>query len=81
METQAKIALVGGVSGLIGKTAIGPLDRIHIMAQTKPAEHFNAFKLPTNIYNICKSEGFFSLWKGHSMIIVRTIPFRRRKIE
>jgi len=75
MVDQLKIALCGGLSGLIGKTIVAPLDRIHIMAQTNPSDKFNIFSMHTKMHNIYKYQGFSKLWKGHSMIIIRTIPY------
>lgn len=66
--------LIGGVSGMTAKTVIAPFDRAKIIFQTtnRPFGFLPMFKL---LRDTVSNNGFFSLWRGHTLTLSRTFPY------
>ena len=59
--------LIGGVAGIISRTATAPLELYKIQRQ-------NDYLLHSNIRNVIKKEGFRYLWKGNLTNSLRIFP-------
>ena len=69
-----KQLFAGGISGCIAKSVIAPLDRTKILLQAHHPyyKHYGVFRC---MWEISKREGFFSLWKGNAMMMIRIFPY------
>ena len=69
-----KQLFAGGISGCVAKTVIGPLDRTKILLQAHHPyyKHYGVFQC---MWEITKREGFLSLWKGNTMMMIRIFPY------
>ncbi|KAN0014664.1 hypothetical protein ACTFIU_000982 [Dictyostelium citrinum] len=66
--------LAGGVSGVIAKSTIAPLERVKILYQVKSKKYsFNS--VYGLMKNIIKNEGLPGLWKGNTATILRIFPY------
>jgi len=63
--------IAGGMSGMIARTCIAPIERIKILFQIQKGQG----NYVTLMSNVLKSEGFLSMWKGNSAAIIRVIPY------
>ena len=77
METKSSVInqlVAGGISGCCAKTVIGPFDRTKILLQAQHPyyRHFGVFRC---MWEVAKREGFFSLWKGNTVMMVRIFPY------
>ena len=70
----AKQLFAGGISGCVAKTAIGPLDRTKILLQAHHP-YYKQYGVVQCMLQISKREGFFSLWKGNTMMMIRIFPY------
>ncbi len=64
----------GAVAGTLAKTAIAPCDRIKIMFQVSD----RAFSIRAALRHgtdIVHNEGVLRLWKGHSAMVARVLPY------
>lgn len=59
--------LIGGFSGAISRTITAPLELSKIQKQNK-------FMKNTTLISVIKKEGFFSLWKGNGINVIRIFP-------
>ncbi len=69
--------LSGGVAGIISKTMTAPIERVKLLLQTESENT----KVKTKYNGIIdcltrcvKEEGFFSLWKGNGVNVIRYFP-------
>jgi len=83
MENKPKVSklpgwsisfISGGIAGTFAKTAIAPLERVKILFQIRSTHYPFTGIFPT-IVNITKREGFLSLWKGNTAVIIRIFPY------
>lgn len=79
MEYVLRSGVAGGLSGSAAKTLIAPLDRIKILFQTSNPDFlkyrgsfFGLFKAGNRIYI---NEGFFGLFHGHLVTLLRIFPY------
>jgi hypothetical protein len=68
INDDMKMALIGGVAGVISRSITSPLELIKIYKQNYYL--YNS----TNINNIIKNEGILSLWKGNLTNCIRIFP-------
>jgi hypothetical protein len=64
----------GGMAGLVAKTLVAPLDRMKIIFQVTN-EKFTFSNMPKIFSHVVEKEGFLSLWKGNSAMILRIAPY------
>eukprot|EP00467_Chlorarachnion_reptans_P004559 CAMPEP_0114516958 /NCGR_PEP_ID=MMETSP0109-20121206/17625_1 /TAXON_ID=29199 /ORGANISM="Chlorarachnion reptans, Strain CCCM449" /LENGTH=486 /DNA_ID=CAMNT_0001697421 /DNA_START=209 /DNA_END=1669 /DNA_ORIENTATION=- len=64
----------GGCAGIIAKTSVAPIQRVKLLFQVTDRP-FSVWKSAQMGFNIVKDEGFLSLWRGNSAVIVRTLPY------
>jgi solute carrier family 25 protein 16 len=62
--------LYGGVAGCVAKTAVAPIERARLMAQTGAFE--GTFR--QTLITIFKKEGFIGLWRGNGANCMRVFP-------
>lgn len=69
-----KTLLAGGVAGCCAKTVVAPLDRVKILMQghNKYYSNTGVFTSLSGVYN---KEGFFGLFKGNYVQMVRVFPY------
>lgn len=76
-------ALFAGVSAVLGKTLVAPIERIKIILQTQQTiqslkQADGTRKQYTGFFNCLSSlyrkEGFFALWRGNMMNVLRYAP-------
>lgn len=74
-----KVALCGGIAGVVGKTTVAPLDRLKIHFQIGnpefrkfPITPFGVFKALRYIH---QKSGTFGLFRGHSVTVIRVFPY------
>lgn len=79
LEYLIKSGLAGGFAGCAAKTAVGPLDRVKILFQTRNpqfAKYTGSWSgFPTAIRDIYTSTGVRGLFKGHSATLLRIFPY------
>ncbi|KAM9967497.1 hypothetical protein ACTFIW_001581 [Dictyostelium discoideum] len=66
--------LAGGVSGVIAKSTIAPLERVKILYQVK-SKMYSFNSVYGLMKNIIKNEGLAGLWKGNTATILRIFPY------
>lgn len=66
--------IFGSLSGIIAKTCIAPIERIKFHFQIS-SEPFTLTSAGKRSLNLIRTEGFFSLWKGHFFTILRVAPY------
>ncbi|XP_071964523.1 ADP/ATP translocase 1-like [Antedon mediterranea] len=68
----------GGLSAIIAKVAVAPLERVQLLLQVQPT-----LSIPPNkrykglidcLVRIPKEQGFFSLWRGNTANVIRSFP-------
>ena len=59
--------IIGGISGAISRTITAPFELSKIQKQNK-------FMMNTSLTSVIRNEGFFSLWKGNGVNIIRIFP-------
>jgi solute carrier family 25 (adenine nucleotide translocator) protein 4/5/6/31 len=68
---------LGGLSGAIGKTSFAPLERAKLLLQTQHTNSSLSIKY-TGLFDclqkLIKNEGFFSLWRGNLINVIRYFP-------
>jgi len=72
-----KNVFLGGISTSISKTMSAPIERVKFFLQTQYClDNINPkFKGINNCFiNIIKTEGFFSLWRGNLINVIRVFP-------
>lgn len=79
MEYVVRSGVAGGLSGSAAKTLIAPLDRIKILFQTSNPDFIKyrgsfsgLFKAGNRIW---ANEGFFGLFHGHLVTLLRIFPY------
>lgn len=79
LEYVVRSGIAGGLSGSAAKTLIAPLDRIKILFQTSNPEFlkyrgsfFGLFKAGQKIL---RNDGFFGLFQGHLVTLLRIFPY------
>ncbi|XP_033116533.1 ADP/ATP translocase 3-like [Anneissia japonica] len=69
---------IGGLSAIIAKVAVAPLERVQLLLQVQPT-----LEIPPNkrykglidcMIRIPKEQGFFSLWRGNTANVIRSFP-------
>jgi len=60
----------GGLAGAIAKTAIAPLERLRLLAQTGQASSGVVHTMRKVIHN----EGVAALWRGNTVNVIRMVP-------
>eukprot|EP00924_Labyrinthula_sp_SR-Ha-C_P016810 snap_masked-scaffold_6-processed-gene-15.57-mRNA-1 protein AED:0.02 eAED:0.02 QI:0/-1/0/1/-1/1/1/0/366 len=66
--------MIGGVSGITAKTCIAPIDRQKIIFQTS-SRRFSFKALFKQLKITVLTTGYSSLWRGHSLTLLRTFPY------
>lgn len=74
--------IVAGISGVISKTLLSPLDRIKIILQTQKSHvglqdgthNLRYTGLRDALIRIPKHQGFLSLWRGNWIATVKFFP-------
>ena len=64
----------GAVAGTLAKTAIAPCDRVKIMFQVSDRP-FSIRAALRHGGDIVRNEGVLRLWKGHSAMVARVLPY------
>jgi len=69
-------ALAGGVSGIVNKTAIAPLERLKILYQVQGMDTSKPRYggMVSALVQVSRQEGFLSLWKGNAANVARIVP-------
>lgn len=79
LEYVIRSGIAGGLSGSAAKTLIAPLDRIKILFQTSNPEFLkyrgSFFGLFRAGQKILRNDGFFGLFQGHSVTLLRIFPY------
>ena len=68
---------IAGIAGTIGKTSTAPLERIKLLLQnqhTLSVVNVKYLGLTDCFTTIVKNEGFFSLWRGNFINVMRYFP-------
>lgn len=65
---------IGGIAGITAKTVIAPFDRMKIVFQTTNMR-FSFLSLYKLMKTTVVENGITSLWRGHSLTILRTFPY------
>ena len=71
---EALNLLAGGISGMIAKSFVAPIDRIKILYQVTNVE-FRLRNVPGVAYTIANKEGPSALWKGNTATMLRVFPY------
>ncbi|KAG8835605.1 hypothetical protein FRC17_002197 [Serendipita sp. 399] len=70
--------IAGGFAGGVAKTAVAPLDRVKILFQTHNQDYIRFIGswrgIPGALKEIFRNEGFFGLYRGHSLTLARAVP-------
>lgn len=66
----AALGLSGAVAGAVAKTAIAPLERLKLLAQTGQSTG----GVLRSLSRVAQHDGFWSLWRGNSVNVARIIP-------
>ena len=69
--------LLAGVAATIGKTSTAPLERVKLLLQnqhTISAVEKKYLGMLDCLKKLVKSEGFFSLWRGNTINVIRYFP-------
>lgn len=66
--------VAGGIAGMFAKTAVAPMDRIKILYQVTSTP-FHIRHVPSVVGRIVKEEGFYALWKGNTVSMIRVVPY------
>ena len=66
--------LAGGISGIVAKSVVAPVDRIKILYQVTNVE-FKLRKVPSVVNAIIQQEGISALWKGNTATMLRVFPY------
>lgn len=66
--------ITGGIAGIVGKSAIAPLERIKMIFQVT-SQTYSWSSAYQKMKDIIKEGGLKSLWKGHSTTVLRVGPF------
>ncbi|KAN0047374.1 hypothetical protein ACTA71_001756 [Dictyostelium dimigraforme] len=66
--------LAGGISGVIAKSTIAPLERVKILFQVK-SKFYSVNSVYGLMKSIIKNEGIGGLWKGNTATILRIFPY------
>lgn len=74
LETVCKQLFAGGITGCVTKTVIAPLDRTKILLQVHHP-YYKQYGVFRCMWEIFKREGFVSLWKGNTMMMLRIFPY------
>ena len=69
-----KQLFAGGISGCCAKTVVSPLDRTKILLQAQHP-YYKQLGVFRCMWEIIKREGFVSLWKGNTVMMVRIFPY------
>ncbi|KDO33361.1 hypothetical protein SPRG_02168 [Saprolegnia parasitica CBS 223.65] len=75
VTTVSKSFAVGGIAGMISKSALAPVDRVKVLFQVTESLHFslrNAYKLGLEI---ATRDGVFALFRGNSLNLLRVFPY------
>ena len=68
------VLLCGGLAGVCAKTCVSPLERVRILAQTRPTGgNINPFSLGAEVF---ASEGLKGFWRGNGANVLRVFPSR-----
>eukprot|EP00939_MAST-03C_sp_MAST-3C-sp1_P003715 g3715.t1 len=68
------LLVCGGLAGVCAKSAVSPLERIRILAQTRPVGH-SLSPIALGI-EVMKNEGLKGFWRGNGANVVRVFPSR-----
>jgi len=71
---EALNLLAGGISGMVAKSFVAPIDRIKILYQVTSVE-FRLRNVPGVAYSIINKEGLSALWKGNTATMLRVFPY------
>uniref|UniRef100_A0A7S0R728 ADP,ATP carrier protein n=1 Tax=Pyramimonas obovata TaxID=1411642 RepID=A0A7S0R728_9CHLO len=80
--SDAQCRLSAGVaSAVVARTCVAPLERIKLEHQIsigvgKVRSSTKALNLRVSLQHILKKEGFFGLWKGNKVNLLRTAPYK-----
>lgn len=74
IPNEVKHLIAGGISGMLAKTIVAPIDRIKILYQVT-ATPFRLRDVPKVAMKICEEEGISALWRGNTATMVRVFPY------
>jgi hypothetical protein len=73
-KKSIRVLLCGGFAGVCAKTCVSPLERVRILAQTRPVGgKINPFSLGAEVF---ASEGIRGFWRGNGANVLRVFPSR-----
>lgn len=72
--TVLRHMVAGAVAGTLAKTAIAPCDRVKIIFQVSERP-FSLRAAVRHGADIVRNEGVLRLWKGHSAMVARVLPY------
>ncbi|KAK6332345.1 hypothetical protein TWF696_003063 [Orbilia brochopaga] len=79
LDYVLRSGLAGGLAGCAAKTLIAPLDRVKILFQASSPQYAKYagswFGFANAVRNIYSHDGFWGLFRGHSMTLVRVFPY------
>jgi solute carrier family 25 (adenine nucleotide translocator) protein 4/5/6/31 len=77
LNSFIKDFICGGIAGSIGKTSTAPLERAKLLLQTQHSNSSLTIKytgLIDCLKKLIENEGFFSLWRGNLISVIRYFP-------
>jgi len=64
----------GGIAGIFSKSLVAPFERVKILFQTSTKKFTYRAAFHEGLH-ICKTEGFWALWKGNGATAIRVFPY------
>eukprot|EP00397_Hematodinium_sp_SG-2012_P020091 GEMP01020680.1.p1 GENE.GEMP01020680.1~~GEMP01020680.1.p1 ORF type:complete len:634 (+),score=86.85 GEMP01020680.1:147-2048(+) len=71
----AELFAAGAMSGILGKCAGAPLDRVHMLYQVNPSRDFTFGKAWKTTKILVQKSGPLSLWRGNAATMWRVMPY------
>lgn len=68
-----KTLVAGGVAGAISRTCTAPLDRLKVLLQVHSSSK-NKLGFSTGLRQLYSDGGFFGLWRGNGMNVIKIAP-------
>ncbi|KAF3924024.1 Mitoferrin [Orbilia brochopaga] len=79
LDYVVRSGLAGGLAGCAAKTLIAPLDRVKILFQASSPQYSKYagswFGFANAVRSIYSHDGFWGLFRGHSMTLFRVFPY------
>eukprot|EP00959_Pyramimonas_sp_CCMP1952_P014366 304284-Pyramimonas_sp.AAC.1 len=79
-DAQCRLT-AGVVSAVVARTCVAPLERVKLEHQIsigvgQVTKHTKGLNLKRSLESILRKEGFFGLWKGNMVNLLRTAPYK-----